>query len=197
MVRAWVLSVSAVLVFAGSVCAVAQETTATTTTPKSRVTIGTIETAQVVYVSGDDTVVRLPDGSLRLLDVPAGSSFTVDGKPAKVSDLQPGSTIAHVKVSSRTESEVKTVTQVNGTITAKTGQFVTVRFDDGSSKVYRVPTHASFTENGQTSNWGQMRVGSKVSATAVKTEGLSSVQNASATAAQTPPQIGILLIEKK
>ncbi|HXS14207.1 MAG TPA: hypothetical protein VN734_16020 [Acidobacteriaceae bacterium] len=197
MVRARVFYYSAVLTFAVSFAGLAQETTTTTTKPQSHAVMTTIDTAQVVYVSGDDAVLKFPDGSLRLLEVPPGTSFTVDGQPAKVSDLKPGSVISHARVSSRTESDVTTVTQINGTVTAKSGPFVTLRLDDGTSKIYRVPMHATFTIDGQPSTFANLTKGSKISATAVKTEGLSTVSHGSAMAAQTPPQIGVLLIEKR
>jgi len=200
MIRARIWHVSAVLTFAASVgatsAALAQATTTTTTTPKSRVVTATIDTADVVYVSGDDAVLRLPDGSLRLLDVPAGTTFLVDGKPANVADLQPGHTLSHAQVNSRTESQVTTVTEVSGTVTAKSGRFLTLRLDDGTSKIYRVPMHATFTVNGQNANFGSITRGSRITATAVKTEGLSTVNTGAAMHAQTPPQSGPLLIEK-
>lgn len=207
MIRARVLSISAVLAFAASVsvpvAGIAQETT-TTTTPKSHAMTMDIETADVIYVSGDDAVLKLPDGNLRLLEVPAGTTFTVDGKPAKVSDLKVGSTLSHAKVSSRTESDVTTVTQINGTVTMRRCPTLTLRLEDGTSKHYRVPTNATFTVDGQPSTCQQIRVGSKLSATVVTTEGLSTVnKNASMSARnpapqpQTPPQIGVLLIEVK
>jgi len=200
MIRARVLSFSAVLAFAASVslytAGFAQETTTTTTAPKSHAVTADIETADVIYVSGDDAVLRLPDGSLRLLDVPAGTSFTVDGKPAKVSDLKAGSTLAHVKVSSRTESQVTTVTQINGVVTTKNCPYLTLRLDDGTSKNYRVPSHTTFSIDGQPGTCQQLRTGAKLSATGVKTEGLSTVNKGAAMAAQTPPQIGVLLIER-
>ena len=200
MIRARVLTFSAVLAFAGSVgvstAGLAQVTSETTKTPQSRVTTVDIETAEVVYVSGDDAVLRFPDGSLRLLEVPPGTTFSVDGKPAKVADLTPGSTLTHARVSSRTESEVVTVKQINGRVTAKRGPFVTLRLDDGTSKIYRVPAHATITIDGQPSTLGNLRVGSSFAATAVTTEGLSTVNNAAHKAVQTPPQNGVLVIER-
>src|ERR1700744_4971124 len=92
----------------------AQETSTTTTTPKSMMRRVTINTAQVVYVSGDDAVLKLPDGSLKLLALRPGTPLMVDGKPVKPSDLTPGSTLANVQVSRRVESDVTTVTQING-----------------------------------------------------------------------------------
>ena len=201
MIRACVLSCTAVLAFAASVTpsatGFAQETTTTTTTPKSHAVTAEIETADVIYVSGDDAVLKLPDGSLRLLAIPAGTPLSVNGKPAKVSDLTAGSTITHVKASSRTESEVTTVTQINGTVTRKYCPYLTIRLNDGTSKGYRVPANAKFTIDGQPGTCQQLTVGAKLAATALKTEGLSTEKKGAALAAQTPPQIGVLLIERR
>lgn len=201
MFRPLVSYFSAVLTFAAgastSALGLGQETTTKKATPKSHMVVGSIDIAQVLYVSGDDAVVKLPDGRLRLLDLPVGTAFMVDGKAAKVSDLQPGSTIAHVQVSRRMESEVTTVTQINGLVAAKNGRTLTLRLEDGTSRMYTVPMHAMFMVNGQTAGYESVMRGAKISATAVKTEELSTVTDRAAMAAQTPPQAGVLLIEKQ
>jgi hypothetical protein len=121
----------------------------------------------------------------------------VDGKPVKPSDLTPGSTLANVQVSRRVESDVTTVTQINGILTAKNGRFATLRFEDGTSKIYRVPYDATFNLDGKTVGYEAIMKGSKISATVVKTQGLSTVSSQAAVVGQTPPQSGTLLIEKK
>jgi hypothetical protein len=175
---------------------IAQETTTTTSTPKSATRVVTIDTAQVVYASGDDAVLKTPDGRVRLFDIPPGTSFTIDGKPATAADLTPGSTIAHVKMSTRVQADVTTVTQVNGTITAKNGPWVTLRLDDGTSKMYRVPSHATFSIDGRTAKYADVTKGMKISATAVKTEATTTQSSQAAMVGSTPPQSGTLLIEK-
>jgi hypothetical protein len=97
----------------------AHESSATIATPKSAAGVITINTAEVTYVSGDDVVLKLPDGSLRLLDLHPTTPLMSDGKAMKPSELQPGTTLAHVQVNRRVEWDVATVTQINGTITAK------------------------------------------------------------------------------
>ena len=188
------LTVAAVLGL--TAVAVTQETSTTTTTPKSVAGVVTIDTAQVVYVSGDDVVLKQPDGGLRLLDMRPGTPLVVDGKQVKPSDLTPGSNLAHVQVHRRMESDVTTVTQINGTITAKKGRVVTVRLDDGTSKIYSVPYDATFNIDGKTVEYADVSRGSKISATVVKTEGLSTISNQAAMVGETPPQSGTLLIEK-
>ncbi len=174
----------------------AQETSTTTNTPLSVAGVMTIDTAEVAYVSGDDAVLRLPDGSLRLLELKPGTTLTVDGKPTTPGSLKPGTTLAHVKVQRRVESVVTTVTQINGTIIAKNGQSVTLRLDDGTAKIYSVPYGATFTVNGAERHYSDVPTGSKISATVVKSEGLSTQSNKAAIVGQTPPQSGTLLVIK-
>ena len=192
-----ILSIAVATAIALSACvAAAQETTTQTTMPKSVRGTVTLDTAQVVYASGDDVVLKTADGRLRLLDLPPGTSLTVDGKPAKVSDLTAGSTVTNLKAKTRVESEVTTVTQINGTVTSKSGPFVTLRLDDGTSKIYRVPNHATFTVDGREAKYADLTKNMKISATVVKTEGLSTISNKAAMVGQTPPQVGVLLIER-
>lgn len=172
----------------------AQETTTTTTTPKSSVKALTIDTAQVVYVSGDDAVLKMPDGSVRLFDLSPGSSLTIDGKPATAADLKPGMTLSHAKLRSRTQADVTNVTQVSGTVLAKSGRNLTLRFDDGTSKIYQVPYHATFNVNGQDTSYDRITKGMKISVTAVKTEGVTTESGKAAAVAQTPQQFGTLVI---
>lgn len=211
MIRTRVLCFSTVLAFAASVgvSAVgrAQVTTDTTNTPQSHTMNVDIERAQVVYASGDDVVLRMQGGGLRLFEIPAGTSFTVDGKPATVSDLTVGSTISHARISTRTESDVTTVTQISGVVTRRSCPFVTLRLDDGTSKVYRIPADANLTIEGQQrATCGTLRNGSRLNATVVTTEGLSTVNKNASIAARTPPptpppatppQQGVLLILKQ
>src|SRR5215471_13239383 len=174
----------------------AQKTTTTTTTPQGVTKEITIDTATVVYASGDDAVLKTPDGRLRLFEVAPGTSFEIDGKPATVADLKVGTTITHVKMKSRQESEVTNVTQINGRITQRSGPFLTLRLDDGTSKIYRVPTNATFMVNGREARLGDLSRGQTISVTAVKTSGLSTITSSSSKIA-TPPQVGTLVIEKE
>ena len=172
----------------------AQETTATTTTPKSSVKWVTIDTAQVQYVSGNDAVLKMQDGSLRLFELSPGTSLTIDGKPGTAADLKPGMSLSHAKLNARTQADVTTVTQINGTILSKSGRNLTLRLDDGTSKTYLVPYHATFNVNGKESSYDNVTKGSKISATVVKTESMATRSSKSAAVAQTLPQRGTLLI---
>jgi hypothetical protein len=194
--RSMAAAVIAGCLFALPAVASAQETTTTTVKPKVAVAILTVDSALVVYVSGDDAVLKMPDGSLRLFELVTGTPLYIDGKQASPSDLKPGMTIAHAKLHTRMHSDVTTVTEVSGTILAKNGRNVTLRLEDGTSKIYRAPYDATFNVNGQETSYDNVTKGMKISVTAVKTQGLTSQTNRTAAVAQTPPQSGTLVIIK-
>src|SRR5215471_5839110 len=51
----------------------------------------TVERGEVVYVSGNDLVLKMGDGSLRnFLDLPDTDRITVDGKELEIHELKPG-----------------------------------------------------------------------------------------------------------
>ncbi len=189
----WVTATLAAVAIIGVQAAGAQDTT-TTKTPKAHVGVLTIDTADVVYVSGDDAVLKLPDGKLELFELRPGTSLTIDGKPSTAADLKPGMTVSHVQVKTHTAYDVTTVNQLNGTIVAKSGRILTLRLDDGTSKHYSVPYSATFSIEGKDTKYEDLRKGMKVSVTAVTTEGLHSKTHKAAMVAQTPPQSGTLVI---
>jgi hypothetical protein len=197
------LSAAAILAAAAflslPVASPAQKTTTTTTTPQGVTKEVNIDTATVVYASGDDAVLKTADGHLRLFELAPGTSFEIDGKPATVADLKVGTTIHKVRIKSRQESEVTNVTQFSGRVTSRSGPFLTLRLEDGTSKIYRVPPHASFQVDGREARLQDLSRGMTVQVTAVRTEGLSTVTTGAGKFGQTPPppQSGTLVIEKE
>jgi hypothetical protein len=181
--------------FGLSAMVLAQETTTTSSTPKAVTRVVKVDTARVVYVSGDDVVLKDADGRLLLLALPAATPLIVDGKPAALKDLTPGTTLAHVQARTLVESEVTSVTQIDGEVTQVTPpKWVTLKLGDGTVKRYEIPKETSFQVNGKTATAFDLRKGMKLSATAVTTEGVNTQSGKAAVVGQTPPQIGALLI---
>jgi hypothetical protein len=191
---------STVLLFVGisfglSSAALAQETTTTTSKPTSLTRAVRIDTAQVVYVSGDDVVLKDGAGRLMLLALPAGTPLIVDGKPTALKDLSPGTTLAHVQARTRVESQVTTVTQIDGEVTQVTPpKWVTLRLGDGAIKRYEIPAEATFQVEGKTATAFELKKGMKLSATAVTTGGVNTHTANAAVVGETPPQVGAILI---
>ena len=185
----------AAISFGLSAVALAQETTTTTSKPTSVTRAVKIDTAQVVYVSGDDVVLKDGAGRLMLLALPAGTPLIVDGKPTALKDLAPGTTLAHVQARTRVESVVTTVTKIDGEITqVAPPKWVTLKLGDGTVKRYEIPAEATFQVNGATATAFELKKGMKLSATAVTTGGANTHTGKSAIVGETPPQVGAILI---
>jgi hypothetical protein len=190
----------AVLMFAASILSrsaavFAQETTTASSKPTSLTRVVKVDTAQVVYVSGDDVVLKDADGRLLLLALPAGTPLIVDGKPTTLKELTPGTTLAHVQARSVVESEVTTVTQIDGEVFQVTPpKYVTLKLGDGTVKRYEIPKQATFQVNGKTATAFELKKGMKISATAVTTQGVNTHSAKAAIVGQTPPPMGTLLI---
>src|SRR6201996_7323500 len=72
----------------------AQVQTETDTTAGQATKEVKVEHAQVVYVNGNDLVVKMEDGTIRhIANVPESAKVTVDGKELGIHDLKPGMTL--------------------------------------------------------------------------------------------------------
>ncbi|MCL2659406.1 MAG: hypothetical protein FWD64_02640 [Acidobacteriaceae bacterium] len=178
-----------------TVLSFAQATSTTTKTPRTTTGALTIDTAQVVYTSGDDAVLKMPDGSLQLFELQPGTSLTIDGRPATAADLSPGMTLSHLQLHSRTQSDVTTVKQIDGIVMGKSGRILNLRLDDGTSKFFSVPHDATFEVDGRRTTFDNVTRGMRVSVTAVTTGGHTLSASRGAMVARTPPQSGTLVVE--
>ena len=181
----------------GSLSLAAQQTTTNTTKPQGIQKSIDIETAHVVYVSGDNVVLQNPDGSLQLLAMAPGTTISVDGKPVAIRDLKPGTLITHVHMNSVQQSTVTEVTQIDGTVLrVLSPTSVILRLGDGTVNRYTIPAHATFESGGREIRASDLRRGMTVSATVVRTSGMDthSRQTTVSGSLPTPPQRGTLLI---
>ena len=174
-------------------CLSAQETT----TPNAVAKVLTVDSATVVYVSGDDAVLKFPDGSLQLYESKAGTPLVIDGKEAKPSDLTPGMELHHLQVHSVVHSDVTAVEEFTARVVRRNGRQLTLRLEDGSTKLYRVPHDATFKVNGQDTAFGNITENMTITVTAVKTSGLTEHSTNAAKVARTPAQEGTLVIENQ
>jgi len=181
-----------------SLAVFAQQTTTTSTRPEGIQKTIQIDSAQVIYVSGDNVVLRNSGGGLQLLTLSADATIPVDGKPVAARDLRPGTQISHVHVNSVQQSTVTEVTQIDGTVLRVLApNSVILRLGDGTVNRYTIPPHATFQMNGQEIRSSDLRRGMSVSATVVRTSGLDTQtqhSNTVGSAISTPPQSGILLV---
>lgn len=149
----------------------------------------TVESAQVVAVSGNDLVVKMSDGSLRHFpNVPESTRVDVDGQQLGIHDLKPGMTL-HRTITTTTTPKVITTTQ---TVTGKVWHVqppssVILTLEDGTQQQFSIPKGQKFNVNGQmTDAWG-LKKGMTVSATKVVEEPVTVVEHQRQLTGTMPP----------
>jgi len=153
------------LVFAGAM--VAQDTTKTETKhgPASRKV--QVERGEVVYVSGNDLVVKMENGEVRHFNnVPESARATVDGKELSIHELKPGMKLQRTIMTTTTPRTVTTVRTIQGKVwQVNPPNTVILTLPEGGNKQYRIPKDQKFTIDGQEKTAFELKKGMNVSAT--------------------------------
>jgi hypothetical protein len=125
-----------------------------------------VERGTVVYVSGNNLVVKAEDGSLRHFpNVPDCVTVTVDGKQLNVHQLQPGMTLERQTITTTTPKMIKTVQTVQGTVwQVNPPSTVILTMDNGKNQRFTIPQGQKFTINGQETDAFGLRKGMQISA---------------------------------
>jgi hypothetical protein len=128
-----------------------------------------VEHAEIVYVSGNDLVVKMADGEIRdFPNVPDNKTITVDGKELTIHDLKPGMKIQRTTVVTTTPRMVTTVKTVTGKVWHVTPpNKVILTLADGTNQSFQIPKGQKFTIDGQETDAFGLKKGMNVSATAV------------------------------
>ncbi len=88
--------------------------TVTTTTQPVTVRTTTVTNGTVWYVSGNYVILTLANGENRDYKVPESFRFTVEGKPASVSDLRKGMKVSATRIVEEPRTEMSTQAAVTG-----------------------------------------------------------------------------------
>jgi hypothetical protein len=168
-----------VLVFFLSFTGAAQVQTETKTTQGVPTHEVTVERGEVVYVSGNDLLLKMEDGSLRdFLELPDTDRVTVDGKELGIHELKPGMKLQKTLTVTTTPQTVTTVQKVTGKVWhVSPPHSVILRLDDESTQRFTVPEKQKFTINGEeTDVWG-LKKGMVVTATKIVEEPATVVEH--------------------
>jgi hypothetical protein len=183
------------LAFAGALSLVfatyagAQVQTETSTASGQATHETTVTSATVVYVSGNDLVVKMPDGSLRHFNnVPNTVHVNVNGQQLGVHDLKPGMVITRTVVKTTTPEVITTVQSVKGKVWHVNPPLsVILTLDDGTNQQFKIPNGQKFNVNGQMVDaWG-LKKGMIVSATKVVEVPQTTVSQTQSFAGTPPP----------
>ena len=185
--------------------AAAQDTSRTQTTQGTPTMTTSVERGEVVYVSGNDVVVKMDTGEIRHVVVPDTARATVDGKEVSVRDLKPGMKLQRTITTTSTPKTVKTIRTVEGTVfNVIAPSSVILSFPDGPNKQYMIPKDQKFLIDGKQLTAFELKKGMKIGATVVTESGEISVAETRTIVGTAPPPppppptpvyVGILLIE--
>ena len=174
----------------------------TTTTMKGASTYETaVRSGTVVYVSGNELLVRLPDGTVEDFVVSPSQTFTVDGKQMTIHDLKPGTHLTQKITTATTPKMITTVRTIDGKVWhVNPPTYVILTLPDGTNKEYRVPKDQIFMVNGQKDTVFQLKKGMTVSATVVTEEPVTEVSHHKAVTGvmpkpAVPDTVAVLLVE--
>ena len=126
----------------------------------------TIERGEIVYVSGNDVVIKMEDGELRHFNnVPDSVTVTVDGRQLNVHQVKPGMKVEKQTITTTTPrvvTKVETVTGKVWQVTPPTSVILTL--EDGTNQRFKIPQGQKFTINGTETDAFGLRKGMVVSA---------------------------------
>jgi hypothetical protein len=160
------------LVAAGTLLAIgfitiAQVQTETKTAPIAAPTKTVkVERGTVVYVSGNNLVVKADDGTLRHFDnVPDTTTVTVGGQQLNVHQLKPGMQLERQTITTSTPRMITTVKTVTGTVwQVQPPNWVILRLEDNKNQRFKIPKGQTFNINGQETDAFGLRKGMTVNA---------------------------------
>jgi hypothetical protein len=125
-----------------------------------------IERGEIVYVSGNDVVVKMEDGSLRnFFNVPESTTISVAGKQLNVHQLKPGMKVERQTITTSTPRTITKVETVTGKVWHVTPpNSVTLSLEDGTNQTFKIPKGQKFTINGEETDAFGLKKGMVVSA---------------------------------
>lgn len=128
-----------------------------------------VERGEVVYVSGNDLVVKMEDGELRNFpNVPESARVTVNGQQLGIHDLKPGMKLERTTTMTTTPRTITTVKSVTGKVWhVSPPTSVILTLEDGTNQHFTIPKGQKFMIDGkETDAWG-LKKGMSVSATKI------------------------------
>ncbi|HTC94388.1 MAG TPA: LPXTG cell wall anchor domain-containing protein [Terriglobales bacterium] len=163
---------AAIVAIALSATLNAQVQTQTTTESETPEKTITVERGEVVYVSGNDLVVKMESGELRNFEnVPESAKVSVDGKELGIHELKPGMKLERTTIKTVTPQTIKTVQTVTGRVwhvTPPTSVILTL--EDGTNQQFKIPEGQKFNIDGEMTDARDLKKGMKVSATRIVEE---------------------------
>lgn len=155
-------------VFAGQAFA-QQKTVEQKQTGPSQFQVDTRNTT-VAYIEGNHLVVRLADGTLEAIRIPAGERFNIDGDRLTLHQLKPGMILTEQTFTTTRPIVVKTVEITDGTVWQASPTRLAIRTKENKVVDYTIPEWATITVNGEETSLHTLRRGQTITATIITEE---------------------------
>ncbi len=192
----WLLAVAVVCILVAT--GIAQDTSQTSVTQGQAAQETQVEKGEVVYVSGNNLVVKMDNGEVRHITVPEGATATVDGKQVTIKDVKPGMVLQRTITTTTTPEVVTTVRTIQGKVWhVNPPKTVILTLPDNTNKTYNVPKDQKFMIDGRETTVWDLKKGMNITATVLTEAPQTSVAQQKEVTGQmpTPPQQGPLLVE--
>jgi RNase P/RNase MRP subunit p29 len=175
--------------FAFAISMSAQVKTATETTSGQASHEMTVERGEVVFVQGNDLLVKMEDGSIRhVANVPESAKVTVDGRELGIHDLKPGMKLQRTITTTTTPQTITTVKTVTGKVWhISAPNSVILTLEDGTNQQFKIPKGQKFTVDGQQVDAFGLKKGMMVSATKIVEEPVTVVEHQKQLTGSMPP----------
>jgi LPXTG-motif cell wall-anchored protein len=167
----------------------AQVQTQSTTTQEHPTIQTSVERGEVVYVSGNDLVVKMEDGTIRhIANVPESARISVDGKELGIHDLKPGMKLERTITTITTPKTITTVQSVKGKVWhVNPPATVILTLEDGTNQQFKIPKGQKFNVEGQMVDaWG-LKKGMNVTATKIVEEPITEIEKKRKVTGMMPP----------
>jgi len=187
--RIWLGLAVGAACFAFALSMSAQVKTATDTTSGQASHEVTVERGEVVFVQGNDLLVKMEDGTIRHVpNVPESARVNVDGRELGIHDLKPGMKLQRTITTTTIPQTVTTVKTVTGKVWhISPPSTVILTLEDGSNQQFKIPKDQKFMVDGQQVDaWG-LKKGMKVSATKIVEEPVTVVEHERQLTGSMPP----------
>jgi hypothetical protein len=187
--RVWLVLAVGAMFFAFILSASAQVTTETSTTSGPATHEVTVERGEVVFVSGNDLVVKMEDGSLRNFEkVPESARVTVGGQQLGIHDLKPGMKLERTLTVTTTPQTITTVKRVTGKVWHVTPpSSVILRLEDNSTQQFKIPNGQKFMVDGRETDAFGLKKGMTITATKIVEEPVTVVEHQRQVTGSMPP----------
>lgn len=141
-----------------------QKTVEHTQTGPAKITVDTRNTT-VAYIEGNHLVVRLADGSLEAIRIPAEERFNIEGQKLTLQELKPGMTLTDEVFTTERPMMVKTVEITEGKVFHAGPRYLIIHTKEGKAVEYKIPEWATIKINGEERSLHELKRGQTITAT--------------------------------